>query len=283
MAVDAKGKPVPGTAQQGRVVAPPTLRRPGAHVVPRICIFGKGGVGKTSQLGFMPGRGVVLETPIAEGYGDFVLSNHAERIAVYDIEEWGDYDPIYDWLKSGNHDRQWIGMDSITGAVQLAKTRALHDDRRPIDADPHNLTMQDWGLVGGLVTDLIYKFARLPYPIIWTAQQKVIKIKDDRGQEDQLLGPNVTPMALDALLPNMMLTAHLFKAPTLEGTLERRMRIADHPYFLTKARAYPGVVVPNVIRNPDIGVVVRFLLGKEEKLDVVREDDDLVAFDEDDD
>src|SRR5688572_28801545 len=89
-----------------------------------ICIYGRGGVGKTTLVGTMPGRGLVLDTPKTEG-GTFVLENVADRIDVYPLNDWASIQTAFWFLQKQAHPYQWVAIDSLTGVTQLAITKVI--------------------------------------------------------------------------------------------------------------------------------------------------------------
>lgn len=224
-----------------------------------LCIYGVGGVGKTTLLGTMPGRGLIVDVPQIEG-GTLVLEGVKDRIDVKPIESWDDIDDVY-WFLSKQipspTSYQWVGIDSITAMSELAKRKVIKE--RPLDSDPHQITQQDWGKIGQLVSELIYKFRTLPIHTLWVAQERKFDGATEQGPGK--LGPAVSPMALGALLPSMLLVGRLSTEYAADGTLERQFMLGSHPSYYTKVRARPGLDVPRVCRNPNLAIILKYLLG----------------------
>lgn len=218
-----------------------------------VCIYGRGGVGKTTLLGTMPGRGLVVDVPQIEG-GTFVLEDKADRIDITSVVTWNDIDKVYWYLQGGKHPYQWVAIDSITAFQELAKRKAVSE--RSLDADPHIISLQEYGKVGQLVGELVYRFRTLPVHTIWIAQER-------RGSEQQggLIGPDIIPSALTALMPSMMLVGCLAVQQTEDGEWERQLRVGPHPEYYTKVRAKPGLKIDQVWARPNLEVILRYLLG----------------------
>lgn len=223
-----------------------------------ICIYGRGGVGKTTLVGTMPGRGLILDTPKTEG-GTFVLENVADRIDIYPLKSWGDIQTAFWFLKKEAHKYQWVAIDSITGVTQLAITKVIGE--REIQADPHKISLPEWGIVGRLVGELVPDFRTLPIHTIWVAQERVF------GEEGQpkVIGPDTSPAARQMLIPPLLLCGRLYLSYGLDGTQDRVLRILPHPEFDAKARSRPGQTPPAVIKNPNLGVILKYLLGSGER------------------
>lgn len=222
-----------------------------------ICIYGRPGVGKTTLVGTMPGRGLVIDVPQVEG-GTFVLADHADRIDVKTVETWNEIDDVYDFLDRNSHPYKWVAIDSLTAFVELAKRKAIRERR--LDEDAHVISQQEWGKIGGLISELIWKFRKLKTHTIWVAQERSYG-----GDGDPLyLGPAATPSSLSALTPSMMLIGRL-SVENHNGVYQRRLRIGPSQGYITKVRAKPGLDIPNVCANPNLTTILRYLLGNGER------------------
>lgn len=248
-------------------VKPITTYKPGENVQQAfgLTIYGQGGTGKTTLIGTMPGRGLIIDVPQIEG-GTFVLSDKADRIEVTSIETWDAIDNVYWFLKKGQHNYQWVAIDSITAMQELAKRKTVAE--RDLSADPHKLTLPEYGKIGQLVGELVYRFRTLPLHTIWIAQERKFGADEDSAG---MIGPDVLPSALAALKPSMLLVGRLSVEHTLEGGWERQLRIGPHPRFHTKCRARPGLDVPAAIRNPDLTRLLKYLLGSGERPEEVQD------------
>lgn len=220
-----------------------------------LCIWGRGGVGKTTLLGTMPGKGLVIDVPVIEG-GTYVLEDQEDRIDVTTIEEWAEIDKIYWFLKDKkNHDYDWVAVDTITAMTVLALRKVTGD--RTIVANPHKMTTPEWGTVGQMVGELVYKFRLLPVHIIWLAQER----RFGNDNEPTVMGPDTSPAARLKLLPPLMMCGRLWvEHNAIDGTSERRLRVHKHSDFDTKIRVKPGVSVPDIIREPDLKQIIRYAL-----------------------
>lgn len=239
------------------VTSLPGMYKPSAEVKQAfgICIYGRGGVGKTTLLGTMPGKGLVIDVPQIEG-GTFVLEDQADHVDVVPVATWNEVDDIYWYLKNGKHEYRWVAIDSITAFQELAKRKVIKE--RDLDADPYVIQLQEWGKMGQLIGELIYRFRTLSVHTIWIAQER--KHGSDEGF-GSVIGPDIIPSALSALMPSMMMVGRMSVQQDETGAWVRQLRVGSHPDYYTKVRAKPGLVVPPVIANPNIGGILKFLLG----------------------
>lgn len=250
---------IPGSFKPGRKIAE------AIHAV----IYGPGGAGKTTLVGTMPGRGLVIDIPQIEG-GDFVLADKADRIDVIRVESWvkvtgspveqPGLQEVFNFLKYQNHGYKWVAIDSLTGWTELAKRKVVGERPNALVLDPHKVTQPEWGTIGGLIAEMIYQFHTLPIHVLWTAQERSYGGDKDPA-EAHFIGPSTSPAALQALLPPQMLIGRIYMEKQMNGAIERHFRVGSSSSFKTKVRALPGKDVPAVIRNPDLAVIFRYMLG----------------------
>lgn len=241
-----------------------------------IVIYGRGGAGKTTLLGTMPGKGLVIDVPQVEG-GTSVLADKSEKIDVAPVLKWEDLDDFYRHLRSGEHDYKWVALDTISACQELAKRKTIKE--RDLASDPHQVTMQDWGKIGQLMSELIYQYRLLRnLHVIALAQEK--RRESDDGTVE--LVPNVSPMTLDALLPPQTLVGRLFVAQADDENgvprWERRLRVGTHERFTTKVRNVKGRELPAVIREPHLGHILGYMLGSDRAKKPVAAEDEAALF-----
>lgn len=236
---------------------------PGSRIgPPGICIYGRPGTGKTTLVGTMPGNGFLIDTKDIEG-GNFVLEDKADRITVTDLERWDEIDDIFWALKKQDRKQlpnvdfdklKWVCIDSITGMQKLAIRKVVKE--RDLDVDPADVSLRDWGKVGQMVGELVYRFRTLPYATIFTAQER--KFGGGDNDEPIRLGPSVSPGALDSLVTSLMLIGRL----QVTSESKRLLRVGPHDLYVTKCRAKPGRQMPSVVSDPNLEVMLKYLLGK---------------------
>lgn len=244
--------------------------RPGSHIPnPCLAFYGLGGSGKTTLIGTMPGRGLVVDVPTIEG-GTYVLEDKADRIMVLDVTTFDEIDDIYwaiqrqdETALPGVKDLNWIAIDSITAMQELAKRKVIGE--RDIPQADHKVSPQDWGYTGQLVGELIYRFNKLPnLTKIYTAQQRKFG-SDDETNEPVMLGPAVLPSVLTPLMQPMFLLGRTFVTTDDEGKEQFLMRTGHHDLYLTKARSFPGKRLPAIIKEPNLGGILRYMFSDGKK------------------
>lgn len=231
---------------------------------PGIVISGYTGTGKTTLASTMPGNGLLIDIPTTEG-GSFVIPEKAaQRIGGARLDTWDDLEEIYTAILTGNLDAlalpatplHWVCIDSITGLINLAREKVLSERPASSKIPRNQISLQEWGWIGNLVGWEVPKWQALPVAMIWLAQERTHGGYDDGGEERRL-GPNVTAACLKLLIPPMTLIGRL----TVEGDRERRVLTVGPPGgdYIVKVRAIPGRKLPNRIRDPHLGQILRFL------------------------
>lgn len=232
-----------------------------------VVIYARGGVGKTTLLGTIPGKGLVIDIPQYEG-GDMVLADKANRIDIAPAETWEELNDLYLALKKGpvsGKKYDWVGIDTGTACQQLARRKVLKE-RDEIASKRYEIRLQDYGSIGELMGQLFERFRTLPMPVYFTMQERLRR--DDReleGSEEGIIVPDVTPASLRTLIPHPILIGRLYMHQNDSGDWERYLRVGPHANFVTKARSVPGRSLPPVIRKPNLGRIVAWMRGEDVK------------------
>lgn len=240
-----------------------TTKPDGAIPASAICIYGPSGVGKTTMLGTMPGKGLIIDVPQVEG-GTFVVADKADRIDIFTCDEWDQINEVYWAVKNKEVNYNWIGVDSITGMQELAKRKVIGERDRGLKADPHKITLPEWGQIGQLIGELVFRFrkdfSRLGVWTIWTAQER----KHGGGDDDPgpvMIGPDLIRSSLAALRPAVMVLGRISLSQSADGGWERTLRTGPHPLYMAKCRALPGRDMPPVTTTLNLNTILKYLLA----------------------
>lgn len=239
---------------------PLVTTKPDGKIPPgAICIYGPSGVGKTTLVGTMPGRGLIVDTPQVEG-GTFVLADKASRIDIYTCDEWEKIDEVFWSLQKGEGSYDWVCIDSITGMQKLARDKVVKERDRKLSEDPHKITLNEYGQIGSLVSELVYRFKKVGIWQIWTAQER----KHGGGEDDPgpvMIGPDIIRSALAALRPSVMVIGRLALTQNDNGKWDRSLRTGTHDLYMAKCRALPGKKMPAVTSTLHLGKILKYLLS----------------------
>lgn len=243
----------------------PTYRPGQVNPSKGICVYGKGGAGKTTLVGTMPGPGVVIDFPAQEG-GTEVLADRADRISVWPVTDWDDLDKYYWALASGNHPFKWVGIDSITAAVRMARYKVTGE--HPLKDKPGKISLEQRGFISDLVAEFVVKYRAIPKLFsVWIAlEQRRDKLKDGSGG---VWSPTVPPGALNALIPSMKIVGRMRIEYDMMGRSQRQLIIGPCPDMDTKARAIPTLPIPFGISDPNLETLLRYLAGQDVQLHTI--------------
>lgn len=229
--------------------------------VPSYCVvlYGRTGMGKTHLLGTMSGRGLVLDTTQYEG-GTEVLFDQRSHVDVVPIYKWEDFNKIYQALRTGELDYDWVAIDTVSGATKICWKKVLKE-REEIVSQKYHKRPTDYGSVGSLMGILFSEFRSLKMPVIFVAQEAARE--DEEDEDEQIIGPDLTPMSLKELAPHPKLMGRLFVHRLKTGKWERRLRVGVHAGFYSKARTTKGRRLPAIIRRPDLGQILGYMMGED--------------------
>lgn len=229
----------------------------------------------------MPGLGVYIDVPTLEG-GGFVIGDAAPRIAAVRCEEWEDLDAIWWGLHDRDEDQikneanpdwsvkdaRWFAQDSISGIHTLATRKIIKERDRSLGEDPHKITLQERGWISQLEAEMIFRFRALDeYWQIFIAQQRTHRPADDQPDPDPIrIGPDLPGGALRAFTQSLTLLGHLEVVTNDKGRSVRQLRVGppDGDYIV-KARTPPGRRLPDVIANPNLETILRYMFSTKVK------------------
>lgn len=236
----------------------------GAPPTYSICLYGRGGVGKTTMLSTMEGKGLVIDVPQSEGGADMVLEEWGDRIDITYIEKWADLEPVRLRLIREPHDYKWIAIDSLTALNNLARRKVINEEARPLNVNPHDMQLKEWGIMAREVAEIVFQFQKIRgVHKVYIAQERT----HGYGDEPKRIGPDIQPETLRHLIGPLTLMGHLSLAQNSDSEWERTLRIGPDEGYFTKYRAKYGVDVPFVIRRPKFQIgsnrpILPYLFGK---------------------
>ena len=244
-----------------------------------VVVYARGGVGKTTLLGTIPGRGLVIDIPQYEG-GDMVLVDKADRISIAPVKTWEELNELYLALRKGEPiggvKYDWVAVDTGTACQQLARKKVLKE-RDEIASKPYVVRLQDWGSMGELMGQLFERFRLLPMPVYFTMQERIRRDESEGEDGERIIVPDISPLALRSLIPHPILIGRLYMHQNDSGDWERYLRVGPHASFITKARSVPGRRLPPVIRKPNLGRIVAWMRGEDVKPPRAAPDDTLIV------
>lgn len=147
--------------------------------------YGDTGVGKTAQLGTLPGRVLLIATET----GTVTIRRFMKRyglkpgkVKVWPVHKWDDLVEAYKYLAERAGDWDWVAVDSATNMQQLALrailNKAVVENPNRDEDIPAIQDHQKWqNMFKRFVTD----FNELPVNVLWTAT--AMRREDQEGED----------------------------------------------------------------------------------------------------
>lgn len=240
-------------------------------------VFGKGGKGKTT-FGASSGKKTIVIDFNEKG----TLSvKKKKNVFVYRVERWGQLDPIYWYLKNGDHNFEVVVLDTVSSMATIAMKWVLGDDAsRDANRDPLMPDKRSWGKLGEVLKTSFSNWRNLDMHVIFTAHERTTAYDDEEeGTTLVETHPALSPSPREALIALVHIVGRIYKKPITKKdgkkkvqTYEYRMLVGDDDRYVTKLRQDPtsDVLVPKVVRSPTLKYFIDTVLPT---LDKSEEDD----------
>lgn len=145
---------------------------------PRYLIYGRSKRGKTTFACTAP-NALVLDPESGTREG-------ISSVDVYPIERWQDCDEALKYLRSAEHEYDWIVVDGLTRINQMALKHVMRlGEEADLSRIPGMVQLKDYGRAGELMKGMLLSFHTLRgVGIVYTAQDRVEA--PDLGDDDVL-------------------------------------------------------------------------------------------------
>lgn len=206
----------------------------------KMVIYARNKVGKTVFAGSSNLKTLIIDCN-ERGYASV---RKRPNVKVYKLRTWEDLDPIYWYLRTGEHDIEVVVIDTITMLAMIGMKWVLKDDYdRDMNRDPMSPDRRSWGKLGEMLKDAIIKFRNLDMHVIFLAQEKTSTSDDDDGGTIIETHPELSPAPRSVLLSSVDIIGRLYtkevevtKGGTTTKKMERRMLLGTHPKFVSGNR-----------------------------------------------
>lgn len=239
---------------QGRITKPSKQTNP-----PRFLIYARNKKGKTTFGNSAP-KTLILDP---EHGTDEMKSSDPD---VFHIAEWEDMDLAWGYLKSGDHPYSWVCVDGLTRINNMALNYVRKvEEEKNLDRQPGMIDRRDYNKSGELMKQMLANFQALSYGIIYTAQERMLTLKDD-----EMLEEDENAVFYVADLPagvrgtvngfvDVIGRLHVVKVELKDGRVkpQRRLQIGVHERFDTGFRS--DYELPDVIKNPTVPKLVKLI------------------------
>lgn len=202
----------------------------------KMCLYARNKVGKTVFACSSGLKTLVIDCN-ERGY-DSVLN--LPNVDIFPAQRWEDIDPIYWYLRNGDHPYEVVVIDTITMMMAMGIKWVLKDNMdRDMTADPLMPSRPTYLKNGQILKDAIINFRNLPYHIIFCAQEKTSTNEDDEGNTTAETHPELSAAPRSVLLSATNLIGRMYVAEAEQNgkkVMERRLLLAARPRYVAGGR-----------------------------------------------
>lgn len=239
-----------------------TVKKP-----PRMLIYARNKVGKTRFCATAP---KVLIVDPENGTDRMTKLNPA----VWPITEWGEMDEVYNFLRLGRHDYEWVTLDPTTRIHNFSLKFVMGmAQERSLDTKPVLVQKQHYGQAGELTKEMLWKFHQLPMGVIYTAQERQIEAYSGDEDEDaeapaSMYVPDLPKGARGAINSIVDVIARLYRVKAMarvrhgdrveeKEVVQRRLWLEPSAQYDTGYRS--DFVLPAYLKNPTVPRLVELM------------------------
>lgn len=229
----------------------------------KVLLYGKNGKGKT-RTGAKAPKVILLD---CNEKGTKSIRAYP-GVEVFPAKTWEDIVWFYWYLRSKEHDRQTVVIDTITGMQGICMKQVLKEaeDRDP-NKDPAMASMRDYGKVNQLMREILLNFRNLPMHVVFIAQERSFD-NEETGETEKV--PDLSPGSRSMATACVDFIGHIrskevrsVNKKTKKETKAWRtiMLIGPHETYLTKDRSG---VLPRLVVDPSIHGIIAAASSNEE-------------------
>jgi len=222
----------------------------------KMLAYGMNGRGKT-RLGASAPKPIIID---CNEKGTLSIRKF-DDVEVFKLQTWTDIDLIYWYLKTGNHDRETVVIDTVSSLQMLCMKFVLGDEAsRDPTKDPNMAGKREWGKLSELMRTVILNFTSLDdrMHVIFLAQERRGYVDESDDSEAPEIFPSVSPSVRETLTSAVDIIGRHYirevvrKEKGDNGKLvkktgvEYRMLIGPHERYMTKDRSESGL--PRALR-----------------------------------
>lgn len=147
-----------------KAIAAAKIHKPGSKPK-RILVYGRNKKGKTTFGNSAPNT-LFLDPEVG-------TEELPENASIWTIGKWEDINEAYKFLRSGQHDFEWVCVDGLTRIHNMALRYVMQQaEERDLDRQPGMVQQRDYGKAGEQMKSMLFNFHNLPLGVVYTAQER---------------------------------------------------------------------------------------------------------------
>lgn len=224
--------------------------------------YGRSGTGKTTFASTWPKPMLVLD--IKDDGTDSIKD--VDGVDVLTINNWDDFEKIFWFLKSGDHEYKSIHVDTVTQLQDKCKDHVTKGARM--------VTQNQWGEISGLMGTWLMNYRDLTEDGIhvhFTAQDRLTESDTDDDEDDLIdpvVGPRLSPSVASKLNAAVKVIGNTYISEVIDKKDNKitkkdsfRMRLGPHAYYITKIRKPKKAKMPSSIDDPTFDKIIDIMKG----------------------
>ncbi|QZD97753.1 RecA-like DNA recombinase [Gordonia phage Pons] len=223
---------------------------------PNIFVYGRNKKGKTRFCTTAP-KVLILDPSTEDGTKEFTKANPD----VWTIEQWSDFNEVYRYIRTGDHDYDYIAFDGLTRFCNMAlhfvrETSEEHD----LSRQPGMVQQRDYGKANEIMKAMLHNFQNLPCGKIYTAQERMIEAGD--GEEDEDAESTMVqyvadlPKGIRSTVNGLVdVIGRIYVVKDDEDKIVRRLWLESSAVYDTGYRS--EYVLPQYLSNPTVPRLIR--------------------------
>jgi hypothetical protein len=232
-----------------RIKRPADIKR-----LPKLHVYARNKKGKTT---FGLSAGIEKTLVLDPEHGTDLMQRANPH--VWHIEKWEDIDDAWNFIRSGNHEYEWIVVDGLTKLSNMALKYVMRlQEQVSIDRIPGLVQQRDYGKAGEVMKTMLTNFHNLPYGVLFTSQERMNEGVDSEEDEDletvdTEFVPDL-PKGVRGYVNSLVdVIGRLYVVPievNEKKVAQRRLFVAESLKYDTGYRA--DYTLPDIIKSPSI-------------------------------
>lgn len=242
-----------------------------------LCVYGRSGSGKTTFAASAPGP--ILYIDVKDEGTDSI--SDVKNLDVFEVEEFGDLEDAYWWLKKNPKRYKTVIVDTVTQMQNMLVQEIGSNNKKGKKAgDWGSMTQRDWGDVAALLKEWLGNYrdlTSLGINVIFIAQDRTFNLGDEESANTTLLSPEIGPALSPSVVKflnasvSVLVNTYIREREIVKEVKGKKVKsskieyclgVGPSPLYTRKVRKPLSVEVPDVIVDPVWDDIIDLTKGK---------------------